>query len=220
MLIFVLLFQFPTTDIVQFKAVVTPCLGTCAPAVCKTENPDGTVFTLNSYGRRRRRSIESNKFRAPKERKANKPVDESGEEEVVVVQSIKITDNFAFDKESESLLENKELKQVEYDLEKIGLKGAKSVKKPSTLLSCLSSTTITLLVLACGLIQIGFIAFWIYFKQALKSTKQKQWWKQQTLFDNQIDSVRYSNTQYNPSPSSFYNSSRPTPSSSMRNQKI
>ena len=162
-----------------------------------------------------------NKSRAPP--KAEKSSEESGEEEVIVVQSIKITDNFAFDKESESLLESKkELKNVEYDLEKIGLKGAKSVKKPSTLFSCLSSTTITLLVLACTLVQIAFIAFWIYFKQAIKSTKQKQWWKQQTLFDNQIDSVRYSNTQYsNPSPSSaFYNSSRPTPSSSIRNQKI
>lgn len=165
--------------------------------------------------------MESNKFRAPRavERKA----DESGEDEAqIVVQSIKITDNFAFDKENENLIENKELKNVEYDLEKIGLKGVKSMKKPSTIFSCLSSTTITLLVLACVLIQIGFIAFWIYFKQAIKSTKHRQWWKQQTLFDNQpIDSVRYSNTQYSSNPSSFYNSSRQTSSSiASRNQKI
>lgn len=212
----------------QFKAVVTPCLGTCSPAVCKTENPDGTVFTLNSYGRRRRRSVEANertnKFRTPKasDRKAEKS-DESGEDEaVIVVQSIKITDNFAFDKENESLVENKELKNVEYDLEKIGLKGAKSVKKSAanTIFNCLSSTTVTLLVLACAIVQIGFIAFCIYFKRAIKSTKKKQWWKQQTLFDNQIDSVRYSNTPYSSNPSSFYNSSRQTPSMNSRNQKI
>ena len=213
--------QFPTTDIVQFKAVVTPCLGICSPAVCKTENPDGTVFTLNSYGRRRRRSVDES--RAPKagDRNADRS-EEAGEDEAVIGVSIKITDNFAFDKENENLTENKELKNVEYDLDKIGLKDAKSVKKSANTISCLSSTTITLLVLALALVQIGFIAFWIYFRQAIKSTKQKQWWNQQTLFDNQIDSVRYSNTQYSSNPSSFYNSSRPTPSSSIasRNQKI
>lgn len=140
---------------------------------------------------------------------------------MIVVQSIKITDNFAFDKETENLVENKELKSVEYDLEKIGLKGAKSMKKSNTIFNCLSSTTITLLVLACVIIQIAFIAFYFYFKQAIKSTRKKQWWKQQTLFDNQIDSVRYSNTQYSSNPSSFYNSSsRTTPSMNSRNQKI
>ena len=202
--------------------MITPCLGTCAPAICKTENPDGTTFTLNSYGRRRRRSIDSSdymdKFKAQRtnDRKLEKS-DDNGEE-VIVVQTIKITDNFAFDKEKEKLIENKKLKNAEYDLEeRIDLKGVKSVRKSSTIFNCLSTTTITLLILVLVFIQIGFIVFWIYFKQAIKSTKSKQW-----SFDNQIDSIRYSNTtQFNTNPASFYsNNSNRQASISSKNQKF
>ena len=140
--------------------------------------------------------------------------DENAEEEaVIVVQSIKITDNFGFDKEGEHLTNNREMKNVEYDLEKVGLKG----KKATTILNCLSSTTIGLLILVLVIIQIGFIVFWIYFKHAIQATKNtSRWWKENS-FDSQIDSIRYSNTQYGSSPSSFYTSK---PTAINRNQKI
>lgn len=131
-------------------------------------------------------------MRRPNEIRTDDRNEESGEDEaVIVVQSIKITDNFAFDKEKENLSNDKELKNVEYDLEKFGLKG---FKKSNTILNCISTTTISMLVLLLVLIQIGFIIFWFYFKHAIKTTKNRQWWKENSAFDNQIDSIRYANT--------------------------
>lgn len=74
-------FKFPTTNLVQFRAIVTPCLGECAPAQCVVQGADGARRSLISHGRRRRRSVH------------RKPIS-SAEEPLVVIQTIQISDNF------------------------------------------------------------------------------------------------------------------------------
>lgn len=44
-------FKFPTSDIVQFKALVTPCLPKCEPVNCDVIGHNGTVRRADSFGR-------------------------------------------------------------------------------------------------------------------------------------------------------------------------
>lgn len=47
-------FKFPTSDVVQFRALVTPCLPTCEPVVCDVMDFGGQVKQAESYGRKKR----------------------------------------------------------------------------------------------------------------------------------------------------------------------
>ncbi|RWS27044.1 uncharacterized protein B4U80_03602 [Leptotrombidium deliense] len=73
-------FKFPTSGIVQFRALVVPCLPSCEPVQCSTETHDGFTKNIPSLGRRKR-SLESSL---------------NDTEEVVVIQTIEITDKFPF----------------------------------------------------------------------------------------------------------------------------
>ena len=91
-------FKFPTSDLVQFKALVSPCLHACEPIFCVANNYDGRSIEQKSYGRRRRRSIESNFITANSDHPAtgasNGGNPMSNTDELVLVQSIKILDSF------------------------------------------------------------------------------------------------------------------------------
>lgn len=76
-------FKFPSSEVVQFRALVTPCMPTCEPVQCDEEEPSGELRSVVSYGRRRRRRSTS-----------------SSHEDMLLVQSIQITDKFGFDKDS------------------------------------------------------------------------------------------------------------------------
>jgi len=71
-------FKFPTSDVVQFKAIVSPCVTACEPIICGAG--------VNSLGRRRRRSASS----------VNGVGGSGGDEQekMVVVRTLKIEDNF------------------------------------------------------------------------------------------------------------------------------
>ena len=47
-------FKFPTSEVVQFRAHVTPCMPTCEPVECTNENYYGEPTTVTSYGRKKR----------------------------------------------------------------------------------------------------------------------------------------------------------------------
>ena len=47
-------FKFPTSDIVQFRALVTPCLPACEPVICDVMDFGGQVRQTESYGRKKR----------------------------------------------------------------------------------------------------------------------------------------------------------------------
>uniref|UniRef100_A0A1B0GP61 Uncharacterized protein n=1 Tax=Phlebotomus papatasi TaxID=29031 RepID=A0A1B0GP61_PHLPP len=47
-------FKFPSSQTVQFRALVTPCMPTCEPVQCDQEDFSGELRSLISYGRKRR----------------------------------------------------------------------------------------------------------------------------------------------------------------------
>ncbi|KAF2364740.1 PAN/Apple domain [Trinorchestia longiramus] len=94
-------FKFPATEVVQFRALVTPCHPKCEPAQCFANRFDGALLTAKSYGKRRRRR-------------------EVQENDIMVAQSIHITDKFLFNDEDESEVE-KLLSTAECDTSYTGI---------------------------------------------------------------------------------------------------
>ena len=52
-------FKFPTSELVQFRALVTPCLPTCEPVICDVMDFGGQVRQTESYGRKKRSRLVS-----------------------------------------------------------------------------------------------------------------------------------------------------------------
>lgn len=73
-------FKFPSSEVVQFRALVTPCMPTCEPVQC--DGGPNELRSVMSYGRRKRRSTPA------------APTDD-----MLLVQTIQITDKFGFDKQ-------------------------------------------------------------------------------------------------------------------------
>lgn len=75
-------FKFPSSEVVQFRALVTPCMPSCEPVQCDQEESTGELRSVISYGKRRRRRSTG-----------------QSQEDLLLVQSIQITDKFGFDKD-------------------------------------------------------------------------------------------------------------------------
>jgi hypothetical protein len=58
-------FKFPTSEIVQFRALVTPCLPSCAPVICPVQDGSGLLQEVPSLGRRKRRMLNSTYEESP-----------------------------------------------------------------------------------------------------------------------------------------------------------
>lgn len=85
-------FKFPASDVVQFRALVTPCVPACEPVTCNLVNPDtGLQKESLSYGRRRRSA-----------RSSLLPAKNGSNDDVVVVGAIKITDSMIEYKDGKS----------------------------------------------------------------------------------------------------------------------
>lgn len=76
-------FKFPTSGIVQFRALVVPCVPRCDPVQCSTMSMDGIRQNLYSFGRRKRDVADSFKSNI-------------SDNELIVINSIEIIDNFPF----------------------------------------------------------------------------------------------------------------------------
>ena len=101
-------FKFPTSDLVQFKALVTPCVANCEPSRCNLSLPSGRTSQTLSYGRRRRRRETSgDDDQSSKGQDSKAPVLEDSEN-VVVIESLSVTDKFTAPK-------NKQRKKIEED---------------------------------------------------------------------------------------------------------
>ncbi|KAK6628021.1 hypothetical protein RUM44_010503 [Polyplax serrata] len=87
-------FKFPSSEVVQFRALVTPCVPTCEPAQCNSEDSSGELRSVISFGRRRRSSEYSRRKRS------------STREDMLLVQSIHISDKFGFPAASRNSTEN------------------------------------------------------------------------------------------------------------------
>ncbi|KAH8407238.1 hypothetical protein KR222_010952 [Zaprionus bogoriensis] len=112
-------FKFPSSEVVQFRALVTPCIPRCEPVICDSEDgASGELKSLVSYGRRKRSVLNgtdgaefmvSTRQRrdvsaaaatatAPATAAATAPADDN----ILLVQSIQITDKFGFQAEDGS----------------------------------------------------------------------------------------------------------------------
>lgn len=80
-------FKFPTNDVVQFQALVTPCLPSCAPVDCSLPADPSTagMFHAKSFGRKRRAASWNHK------------INKTEPENLLVINSIRIADRFKFD---------------------------------------------------------------------------------------------------------------------------
>lgn len=89
-------FRFPTSEVVQFRAMITPCLPKCEAVVCDVLDYTGQTKTVDSYGRKKRSVMSDYVQLMTRRKRAIKP------EEVLVVQSLKIVDRYGKKEERKS----------------------------------------------------------------------------------------------------------------------
>jgi len=152
-------FKFPSSDVVQFRALVTPCLPVCEPVVCNTEVNDGSggfSTETQSFGRRRRKRSTKNDL-----------VDE----EMVVVQSIKILDAFEFEKGPHS----EEEKEENYYSYRTGTEA--ELGRSGGFFGCLNTATITILSVLFLSIQLILVLIWamVWHRTKKNGTEDKSW---------------------------------------------
>ncbi|XP_016979845.1 uncharacterized protein LOC108045133 [Drosophila rhopaloa] len=93
-------FKFPSSEVVQFRALVTPCIPRCEPVICDSEDgASGELKSLVSYGRKKRSVLNGTDgaefLLSTRHRRDVGPVDDN----ILLMQSIQITDKFGFQPE-------------------------------------------------------------------------------------------------------------------------
>ncbi|XP_058129267.1 uncharacterized protein LOC131289165 [Anopheles ziemanni] len=94
-------FKFPSSEMVQFRALVTPCMPTCEPVQCDGDDFGGEFRSMVSYGRKRR-SVNGTSTSALIEaalRHRRETTRQAPQDDMLLVQSIQITDKFGFEKQ-------------------------------------------------------------------------------------------------------------------------
>jgi hypothetical protein len=142
-------FKFPTTNLVQFRAVITPCLGECAPVRCTLPSSDGSRKTAQSFGRRRRRSVSG--------RKADNVITE---QPMIVIQSIQITDKNESD---------------EGDRTRPIIASASNRSLLTRWTNCLTAGGLGLIVGLLLFGQIAVIAMWLHFRSHWRQWRHQSW---------------------------------------------
>ncbi|XP_037943271.1 uncharacterized protein LOC119676115, partial [Teleopsis dalmanni] len=97
-------FKFPSSEVVQFRALVTPCMPTCEPVQCDQDDFSAELKSLTSYGRRRRRSLNATEtfIGNTRQRSRRETTKKPSQDDMLLVQSIQITDKFGFDKQQQT----------------------------------------------------------------------------------------------------------------------
>ncbi|XP_046865368.1 uncharacterized protein LOC6647167 [Drosophila willistoni] len=103
-------FKFPSSEVVQFRALVTPCMPSCEPVQCDQEDTSGEFRSLLSYGRRRR-SINETAIRT---RRAVEMPSKTSPGDMLLVQSIQITDKFGFEQQKQQSRQNYEANETTF----------------------------------------------------------------------------------------------------------
>lgn len=86
-------FKFPSSQTVQFRALVTPCMPTCEPVQCDEEDFGGELRSIISYGRKRR---SANDTAIVERKRRSTETGKNPHDDMLLVQSIHITDKFGF----------------------------------------------------------------------------------------------------------------------------
>ncbi|KAH8388537.1 hypothetical protein KR093_009162 [Drosophila rubida] len=104
-------FKFPSSEVVQFRALVTPCIPRCEPVICDSEDgASGEQKSLVSFGRRKRSVLngtDGGEFMvSTRQRRDVSPAAAASaaatDDNILLVQSIQITDKFGFQAEDGS----------------------------------------------------------------------------------------------------------------------
>ena len=140
-------FKFPTSELVQFQALVTPCLPSCQPVDCSVQADPSiggdSLFLSKSFGRRRRRSPSNSSSTAV-----------SMPDNLLVVNSIKISDPF------KSQQNEKTVERRRWDGEKEEAEEVTTSRSSSG--SCLNAMTLFLCGSVLLIIQLAIIVAWLY----------------------------------------------------------
>ncbi|CAG7820247.1 unnamed protein product [Allacma fusca] len=147
-------FKFPTSPVVQFQALLTPCLPSCQPVDCSlpSDPSTGGILQAKSYGRRRRRSWSNNLSQDQAELPEN----------LLVVNRIHIADRFKFEEENP---ESNEVNDIDRNWDFGGVTKAGSS-------SCLSSMGIILCGFVLLVIQMAMIVAWLYLWRRKRSASK------------------------------------------------
>ncbi|XP_067616785.1 uncharacterized protein [Eurosta solidaginis] len=121
-------FKFPSSEVVQFRALVTPCIPRCEPIICENDEAaimggadakslisygrkrrsvangfDGAEFLLSTFahGQREKRDVSSSSHHNNNSDKKN---DKGADDNILLVQSIQITDKFGFNQDNADAL--------------------------------------------------------------------------------------------------------------------
>ncbi|XP_037808095.1 uncharacterized protein LOC119601322 [Lucilia sericata] len=114
-------FKFPSSDVVQFRALVTPCIPRCEPVICDNEDAvSGDLKSLVSYGRKKRSIVNgtdgaefllsSSHLHRQQRDVSQKPADDK----ILLTESIQITDKFGFNREDANALNSAETREKVY----------------------------------------------------------------------------------------------------------
>ena len=160
-------FKFPASNIVQFRALITPCLSSCKPVQCNLISSDtGLAHEMVSYGKRKRRSVSMSTIEA----QMTTPLPLStNDDDVVVVGTIKITDAFNF---KDSLEIPEQLRKL---AKKIGRKSLADFEDRTFFERNSACTDLVGLIVACCVFlfaQLVLIAAWYYMWQRIKRRRQ------------------------------------------------
>lgn len=141
-------FKFPTSEVVQFQALVTPCLPTCQPVDCSlaADPSTGGSFQAESYGRRKRRSVASNDTQV---------------ENVLVINSIRIADRFKFQ-------ENNTMDEYDEDVWEGGVTSSRSVSG-----QCLNFMGFLICCAFLVILQVAIIFAWLFLWRRKQSLTKK-----------------------------------------------
>ncbi|XP_039948595.1 uncharacterized protein LOC120766915 [Bactrocera tryoni] len=179
-------FKFPTSELVQFRALVTPCMPTCEPVQCNQADIGGELKSMSSYGRRRRalngtafegavytshelqqQLLEQQhqqlisrqrllRLRSKRAAVASTSTSQPSQEDMLLVQSIQITDKFGFDKQRQQ----KHTKTLSSDDNEKTLIGGNA-----ELGYCVNAIGLILALTVFLLAQLAIIAVWTYLRQ-------------------------------------------------------
>lgn len=161
-------FKFPSSDKVQFRALVSPCLPTCEPVKCDVADYTGDVRLIDSYGRRKRDLSRQRR--------------DSPTEEVLVVQTIEIVDKFqpppAADlsdniQELEHLERQKNLYSTMSDLKHNASMTEIFIKEKLSNSSCINTMGVIIAGALFLAAQLVIIVAWAYIWQRKRNAKQQ-----------------------------------------------
>ena len=167
-------FKFPNSDVVQFKALVTPCLPECQPVQCDVQDYLGYQRKIESMGRRKRRDTQNL----------------NPNENLLVIQTIRIADKFLnVEPQQDQATGNNSSKSYVSLLHHQSPFSVESTSAPClNLLGILMSTALFLVA------QAVLIGAWAFIWQKKRQTKMAE--TTQPIADNRFFPANYSNGAY------------------------